>query len=156
VPAGDNLMLHIAIHRAPPGSVIVCAAGDSNWAMAGGNVVRLRGSSVHPGFVVDGVIRDLAENPRAPLSRLRARRDPIPACGNGGLIDVPVVCGGSPSRRRRRRRRPRRGSSSCRRAGAGDPGQAIQKGGQDAKTPLADWAKAHKARIDELTRSLGI
>ncbi len=37
-PAGDNLMLHVAIHRAPAGSVIVCAAGDSNWAMAGGNV----------------------------------------------------------------------------------------------------------------------
>jgi regulator of RNase E activity RraA len=27
-PAGDNLMLHIAIHRAPAGSVIVSAAGD--------------------------------------------------------------------------------------------------------------------------------
>src|SRR3989442_5997462 len=36
-PAGDNLMLHVAIHRAPAGSVSVCAAGDSNWAMAGGN-----------------------------------------------------------------------------------------------------------------------
>src|SRR2546422_1909866 len=72
-PAGDNLMLHIAIHRAPPGSVIVCAAGDSNWAMAGGNVCAYAQQRSIAGFVVDGVIRDLAET--------RERRFPVFARG---------------------------------------------------------------------------
>ena len=34
----DNSMLHVAIHRAPPGSAIVCQAGDNDYAQAGGNV----------------------------------------------------------------------------------------------------------------------
>ena len=35
-PPGDNLMLHAAIYRAEPGSVIVVQAGDVNYAMSGG------------------------------------------------------------------------------------------------------------------------
>src|SRR5437773_783538 len=91
-PAGDNLMLHVAIHRAPAGSVVVCAAGDANWAMAGGNVCAYAQQRGIAGFVVDGVIRDLAET--------RARRFPVFARGvipipglrkTAGLIGVPVV-----------------------------------------------------------------
>lgn len=37
-PPGDNLMLHAAIHRAEPGSVIVVESGDVDHALAGGNV----------------------------------------------------------------------------------------------------------------------
>jgi 4-hydroxy-4-methyl-2-oxoglutarate aldolase len=37
-PAGDNLMLHAAIYRAEPGSVVVVQAGDADYALAGGNV----------------------------------------------------------------------------------------------------------------------
>jgi 4-hydroxy-4-methyl-2-oxoglutarate aldolase len=54
-PPGDNLMLHVAIHRAPAGSVIVCAAGDSSWAMAGGNVCAFAQQRGIAGFVIDGV-----------------------------------------------------------------------------------------------------
>src|SRR3989454_11837282 len=68
-PAGDNLMLHVAIHRAPPGSVIVCAAGASHWAMAGGNVCAYAQQRSIAGIAVDSVIRDLAET--------RARRFPV-------------------------------------------------------------------------------
>ena len=35
---GDNLMLHAAIYRAAPGSVIVVEAGDTDYAVSGGNV----------------------------------------------------------------------------------------------------------------------
>jgi regulator of RNase E activity RraA len=35
---GDNLMLHAAIYKAPPGSILVIDAGDSRFAVAGGNV----------------------------------------------------------------------------------------------------------------------
>ena len=40
-PAGDNLMLHAAIYRAAPGSVLVVQAGDSDFAMAGGNMCAI-------------------------------------------------------------------------------------------------------------------
>lgn len=59
--AGDNLMLHAAIHRAPPGSVIVVEAGDTRYALAGGNVCAVAQRRGIAGFVLDGVIRDLGE-----------------------------------------------------------------------------------------------
>nr|WTB34215.1 RraA family protein [Streptomyces sp. NBC_00830] len=60
-PPGDNLMLHAAIHRAEPGSVIVVEAGDVDHALAGGNVCAVAQRRGVAGFVLDGVIRDLAE-----------------------------------------------------------------------------------------------
>ncbi|MFF2520707.1 RraA family protein [Streptomyces liangshanensis] len=60
-PPGDNLMLHAAIHRAAPGSVIVVQAGDVDYAVAGGNVCAVAQRRGIAAFVVDGVIRDLAE-----------------------------------------------------------------------------------------------
>jgi 4-hydroxy-4-methyl-2-oxoglutarate aldolase len=59
--AGDNLMLHAAIYRAPPGSVIVAQAGDLEYALAGGNVCAVAQRNGIAAFVLDGVIRDLAE-----------------------------------------------------------------------------------------------
>src|SRR5438093_4762086 len=94
-PACDNLMLHLAIHRAPAGSVIVCAAGDSNWAMAGGNVCAYAQQRGIAGFVVDGVIRDLAETRKNKFPVFGRGVIPIPGVRKtAGLIDVPVVCGG--------------------------------------------------------------
>ncbi len=60
-PPGDNLMLHAAIYRAEPGSVIVVQAGDVDYAVAGGNVCAVAQRRGIAAFVVDGVIRDLAE-----------------------------------------------------------------------------------------------
>ena len=34
--------------------------------------------------------------------------------------------------------------------------QAMQRAEKDARTTLEEWVKAHKARIDEAVRSLGI
>jgi len=94
-PAGDNLMLHIAIHRAPAGSVIVCAAGDSNWAMAGGNVCAFAQQRGIAGFVVDGCIRDIAETRNNRFPVFGRGLIPIPGVRKtAGLINVPVVCGG--------------------------------------------------------------
>src|SRR5690348_6710222 len=58
---GDNLMLHAAIHRAPAGSIIVVEAGDADYAVAGGNVCAVAQRRGIAAFVVDGLIRDLAE-----------------------------------------------------------------------------------------------
>lgn len=71
-------MLHIAIHRAPPGSVLVCQAGDRDYAQAGGNVcawARTRGIA---GLVVDGCVRDIGAS----------RGNGFPIFGRG------VTCGG--------------------------------------------------------------
>src|ERR1700685_3195351 len=60
-PAGDNLMLHAAIYRAEPGSVVVVEAGDADYAVAGGNVCAVAQRHGIAAFVIDGVIRDVAE-----------------------------------------------------------------------------------------------
>lgn len=41
-PPGDNLMLHAAIYRAEPGSVIVTEAGDMEYALPAGTSARSR------------------------------------------------------------------------------------------------------------------
>jgi 4-hydroxy-4-methyl-2-oxoglutarate aldolase len=58
---GDNLMLHAAIYRAEPGSVLVVEAGDADYALAGGNVCAIAKRRGIAALVTDGVIRDLAE-----------------------------------------------------------------------------------------------
>ncbi|GAA3579580.1 hypothetical protein GCM10022222_75470 [Amycolatopsis ultiminotia] len=60
-PPGDNLMLHAAIYRAPAGSVVVAESGDLGYALAGGNVCAVAQRRGIAGFVLDGVIRDVAE-----------------------------------------------------------------------------------------------
>jgi regulator of RNase E activity RraA len=58
---GDNLMLHAAIYRAPARSVIVVESADLNYAVAGGNVCAVAQKNGIAGFVIDGVIRDMAK-----------------------------------------------------------------------------------------------
>lgn len=57
---GDHLSLHAAIYTASPGDVIVVEA-DPHYAVAGGNVCAIAQQRGIAGFVVDGVIRDLAQ-----------------------------------------------------------------------------------------------
>ena len=70
---GDNLMLHAAIYRAEPGSIIVVEAGSLDYAVSGGNVCAIAQSRGIAGFIVDGVIRDVAE--------VRAAKFPVFARG---------------------------------------------------------------------------
>jgi len=89
-PHGDNLMLHAAIHRAPSGSVIVVESEDCDYAVAGGNVCAVAQRRGIAGFVVDGVVRDLAE--------LRGARFPVFArgvCPIPGKKDVLSVLNGT-------------------------------------------------------------
>ena len=157
-PPGDNLMLHVAIHRAPAGSVIMCAAGDSNWAMAGGNVCAFAQQRGIAGFVIDGVIRDIAETRKNRFPVFGRGLIPIPGVRKTpGLINVPVVCGGvvvAP------------GDVVV----ADEEGIVVLPGGQAAEllakaqarakkeeeTTLEMWVKNHKERIDEAVKALGI
>ena len=153
----DNLMLHAAIYRAAPGSIIVVEAGDLDYAVAGGNVCAVAQKRRIAGFVVDGVIRDLAE--------ARANRFPVfargvlPIPGDKNVIDVlngPVRCGGVE-------------------VAPGDVVVADEEGivvvpvsqlaavlngaqaraAWDAGETLESWEAAHRARIEAILRSKG-
>src|SRR5450432_3859502 len=92
---GDNLMLHAAIYRAAPGSIIVVQAGDVEYAVAGGNVCAVAQKNGIAAFVVDGVIRDLAEVRENRFPVFARGVSPIPG-GKDVLerINAPVICGG--------------------------------------------------------------
>ena len=154
---GDNLMLHAAVHRAQPGSVLVVEAGDVDYAVAGGNVCAVAQRRGIAALVVDGVIRDLAE--------VRAMGFPVFA---RGVIPIPgaksvvaplggqVRCGGV-------------------RVDAGDVVVGDEEGvvvvpaaraaevlqgaraklAEEAAETLDDWERAHRARIDRILAENG-
>lgn len=94
-PPGDNLMLHAAIYRAPPGSVIVVETGNVDYAVSGGNVCAIAQKRQIAGFVVDGVIRDVAEVREAQFPVFARGVIPIPGVKKTlGTLGGPVHCGG--------------------------------------------------------------
>ena len=154
---GDNLMLHAAIYRAAPGSVIVVEAGDVDYAVSGGNVCAVAKRRGIAGFVVDGVIRDLAEvrEDRFPVFA----RGVIPIPGGkreAGVLNGTVRCGGV-------------------QVAAGDVVVADEEGivvvpaarqdtvleaararaAKDAAQSLDEWEAEHHARIDAILRDRG-
>jgi 4-hydroxy-4-methyl-2-oxoglutarate aldolase len=157
-PAGDNLMLHVAIHRAPAGSVIVCAAGDSNWAMAGGNVCAYAQQRGIAGFVVDGVIRDLAETRKNRFPVFGRGVIPIPGVRKtAGLINVSVVCGGVTVAPGDVVVADEEGIVVLPKAQAADLlAKAQARAKKEEETTLEQWVKNHKERIDEAVKTLGI
>jgi 4-hydroxy-4-methyl-2-oxoglutarate aldolase len=156
-PPGDNLMLHAAIYRAEPGSVIVVEAGDNDYAVAGGNVCAVAQRRGVEAFVVDGVIRDLAE--------VREMGFPVFA---RGVIPIPGT---------KRAVEPLNGQVRCGgvNVNAGDIVVADEEGIvvtprarhdqvlRDAQTKLAkeagesldSWEEAHRARINKILRENG-
>ena len=157
-PAGDNLMLHVAIHRAPAGSVIVCAAGDANWAMAGGNVCAYAQQRGIAGFVVDGVIRDLAETRKNRFPVFGRGVIPIPGVRKtAGLINVTVVCGGVTVAPGDMVIADEEGIVVLPKAQTADLlAKAQARAKKEDETTLEQWVKNHKERIDEAVKTLGI
>ncbi|MEV5594610.1 RraA family protein [Streptomyces sp. NPDC052496] len=92
---GDNLMLHAAIYRATPGSVIVVESGDLDHALAGGNVCAVAQRRGVAAFVVDGVIRDLGEVREAGFPVFARGVIPIPGTKKKlGSLGEPARVGG--------------------------------------------------------------
>jgi 4-hydroxy-4-methyl-2-oxoglutarate aldolase len=92
---GDNLMLHAAIYRAGPGSVLVVESGDVDYAVAGGNVCAVAQRRGVAALVVDGVIRDLAEVRSSGFPVFA--RGVVPVAGTKTVtapLNAPVRCGG--------------------------------------------------------------
>jgi 4-hydroxy-4-methyl-2-oxoglutarate aldolase len=91
---GDNLMLHAAIYRAAPGSVLVVGSGDVDYAVAGGNVCAVAQRRGVAALVVDGVIRDLAEVRSSGFPVFA--RGAVPVAGSKAVtapLNAPVRCG---------------------------------------------------------------
>lgn len=156
-PPGDNLMLHAAIYRAEPGSVIVVEAGDVDYALAGGNVCAVAQRRGIQAFVLDGVIRDLAEVRRMGFPVFARGVIPVPGAKAAvEPLNVAVRCGGAT-------------------VSAGDTVVADEEGivviprarqqqvlldaqakaAKDADESLEAWEKAHRARIDKILTDNG-
>ena len=156
-PPGDNLMLHAAIYRAEPGSVLVVESGDVEYALAGGNVCAIAQRRGVAGFVLDGVIRDLGEVREAGFPVFGRGVVPIPGVKKAVLpLNERVRCGGVA-------------------VDAGDvvvadedgvvvvPGArraevlagALARLAQEGAESLDEWEAAHRARVDELLRAGG-
>jgi 4-hydroxy-4-methyl-2-oxoglutarate aldolase len=156
-PAGDNLMLHAAIYRAAPGSVLVVQAGDADYAMAGGNMCAVAKRHGIAGLVVDGVIRDLAEVRELGFPVFARGLIPVPGAKNVvAPLGKPVRCGGIT-------------------VAPGDIVVADEEGivvtpaarrdevllaararvAQEAAETLEEWEAAHRARIDRLLADAG-
>ncbi|MER7927563.1 RraA family protein [Streptomyces sp. NPDC096057] len=156
-PPGDNLMLHAAIYRAEPGSVVVVESGDVEYALAGGNVCAVAQRRGIAGFVVDGVIRDVGEVREAGFPVFGRGVVPIPGVKKVVLpLNERVRCGGV----------------------AVDPGDVVvadedgvvvvpggrraevlagarERLAKEAAEGLDAWEAAHRARVDELLRAGG-
>ncbi|MEU9475712.1 RraA family protein [Streptomyces sp. NPDC048191] len=151
-PPGDNLMLHAAVHRAAPGSVIVVESGDLDHALAGGNVCAVAQRRGVAAFVADGLIRDLGEVRDLAFPVFARGIIPIPGAKKAVRpLNGPVRCGGV-------------------RVGSGDVVVADEEGvvvvpasraaeilraalarlAKEAEQTLDDWEKAHRARIDDI------
>jgi regulator of RNase E activity RraA len=156
-PPGDNLMAHAAVHRAPSGSIVVVEAGDVDYAVAGGNVLAVARRRGIVAFVVDGVLRDLAEARELGFPVFARGVIPVPGVKKAvEPLNAPITCGGVA-------------------ISAGDVVVADQEGVvvvpaklrarilEDANAALAaesavsldEWEQAHRSRIDALLAERG-
>ncbi|MET9617314.1 RraA family protein [Kitasatospora indigofera] len=156
-PPGDNLMLHAAIYRAEPGSVVVVESGDVDYALAGGNVCAVAQRRGIAAFVVDGVIRDLGEVRETGFPVFSRGVIPIPGTKKElGALGVPVRVGGvlvhpgdivvadeegivvTPAARQEE-----------------ILGAARAKLAKEAEESLDDWEAQHRARIEKALAEQG-
>ncbi|MGV9246517.1 RraA family protein [Streptomyces sp. NPDC003710] len=156
-PHGDNLMLHAAVHRAEPGSVIVVESGDVDYALAGGNVCAVAQRRGVVAFVADGVIRDLTEVREMGFPVFARGVIPIPGAKDAvEPLNAEVRCGGV-------------------RVSPGDIVVADEEGvvvvpavrreevlaaarkklAKEAAETLDAWEEAHRAKIDALLAERG-
>ncbi|MFE6665243.1 RraA family protein [Streptomyces sp. NPDC057697] len=156
-PPGDNLMLHAAIHRAEPGSVIVVESGDVDYALAGGNVCAVAQRRGIAAFVADGVIRDLAEVREIGFPVFARGVIPIPGTKKAvGPLNRRVRCGGVDVDAGDIVVADEEGIVVVPRAGHEQVLlDARAKAAKEAAESLDTWEAAHRARIDDILRSGG-
>ncbi|MFE9561860.1 RraA family protein [Streptomyces sp. NPDC006487] len=154
---GDNLMLHAAIYRAEPGSVIVVESGDLDHALAGGNVCAVAQRRGIAAFVLDGLLRDLGEVREAGFPVFARGVVPIPGAKKKlGSLGGPVRVGGvtvhpgdvvvadeegivvTPAARQEE-----------------ILSAALDRLAKEAGQSLDDWEEQHRARVEKALGGLG-
>jgi regulator of RNase E activity RraA len=154
---GDNLMLHAAIYRASPGSVIVVEAGDVDYAVSGGNVCAVAQRRGVAGFVVDGVIRDIAEVREAGFPVFARGVIPIPGGKKAiGTLNGTVHCGGVEVEPGDVVVADEEGIVVVPVAELDSVLEAAQaRAAGDAAETLDEWEAAHRARVEAILRDRG-
>jgi 4-hydroxy-4-methyl-2-oxoglutarate aldolase len=154
---GDNLMLHAAIYRAAPGSIIVVQAGDMDYAVAGGNVCAVAQKHGIVAFVVDGVIRDVAEARQIGFPVFARGVSPIP--GGKDVLEVlnsPIQCGGVQVAPQDMIVADEEGIIVVPAAQIDTVLKNAQaRAAKDASQTLEEWETAHRARIEAILRQKG-
>ncbi len=155
--AGDNLMVHAAIHRAEPGDVVVIQGGDADFALAGGNVCAWAQRRGVTAFVADGVVRDLAEVRERAFPVFARGVIPIPGAKEGpGEINGPVRCGGVAVRPGDIVVADEEGIVVVPQARAPEVlAKAQAKAAADAAEDLETWGRKHRERIEAILQRKG-
>ncbi|WP_433451154.1 RraA family protein [Streptomyces sp. CA-142005] len=156
-PPGDNLMLHAAIHRAAPGSVVVVESGDLDYALAGGNVCAVARRRGVAAFVADGLIRDLGEVRELAFPVFARGVVPIPGAKKAVRpLNRPVRCGGVPVESGDVIVADEEGVVAVPASRAEEVLRAARaKLAKESEETLDDWEKAHRERIDEILAAQG-
>ena len=149
---GDNLMLHAAIYRASPGDVIVVEAGSCDYAVSGGNVCAIAQKRGIAGFVIDGVIRDIAEVREARFPVFARGCMPKPGVKETlGSLQVSITCGGVQISPNDIVVADEEGIAVIPSADRESVWTIAQKRTeQDASISLEEWEKAHQQKIERL------
>ena len=155
--AGDNLMVHAAIYRAEPGSVVIVQAGDLKHAVAGGNVCATAHQRGITAFIIDGVIRDIAEIREIGFPVFARGLSPIPgAKAVATPLNYPVTCGGVQVMPGDIVVADEEGIIVIPSA-QGD--EALEVGRarahKEATQPLEDWQANHRKQIDNILKGQG-
>jgi regulator of RNase E activity RraA len=150
-------MLHAAIYRAAPGSVIVVQAGDVDYAMSGGNVCATAQQRGIVGFVIDGVIRDVGEVREAQFPVYARGAMPIPGKKNQlGNLNHPILCGGVQVNSGDMIVADEEGIAVIPNAQQDEIWNRAQVRVEKAEAQtLADWQANHRAKIDQALSNLG-
>jgi len=148
---GEHLMMHVAIYKAPKGSIIVADAGDCSNAVAGGNVCATAQQRGIAGFVVDGVIRDLKEIRDSQFPVYAQGVFPVPGAKKEvSPLNQPITCGGVSVSAGDVIVADEEGIVVIPNAIADDVYlKAKAKAEKDEKMSLEDWQDNHYARISE-------
>jgi regulator of RNase E activity RraA len=156
-PPGDNLMVHAAIYRAAPGAVIVVEAGDTDYAVAGGNVCAVAQRRGVAGLVVDGVIRDLAEARECRFPVFARGVIPVPGAKDTlGALAAPIRCGGVAVHPGDVVVADEEGVVVVPATGVVSALRAAEaRAAKEAATSLDAWEADHRARIEEILRAKG-
>lgn len=153
---GDHLMLHAAIYRAKAGDIIVVEADDA-FAVAGGNVCAIAQSRGIKGFVIDGVIRDLAETRENQFPVFA--RGVIPKPGAKKCIsplNQPITCGGVRVEAGDIIVADEEGIAVIPQQQASDVYDiAKARATKDASMTLEQWQSQHQKKVEEILSTLG-